>query len=165
MTRVFDELILVVNELKIYRTRQNLGDRASSLVKAQSLLEEIRSSALADTNRRTRQSDYGGNLPEDNILSFVLKKWIAVVTREIQLLQGAARLHFELSDQPSPVGEECTVTLRISNTGRCPADNVRVILEAGDTYDVIGSNECTIEKVPTSQDITTEFVIRPRIAP
>lgn len=163
--QIFDSFEEGVDILKVYQRRQALGDRASSLLNAHDLLEDIRKDLEAERILRSRQKAFSVQLPEDLILDFVQQRWSEIIGQELQQLRGKAILNFELPEQTAPVGEQLTVSLVISNTGRCPADNVCITLEASNQLTIIGSNQRELTEVSTSHESTVNFVIRPQANP
>src|SRR5690349_14007939 len=105
------------------------------------MLEEIRKVLEAERMLSSRQKADSVHLPEDLILDFVQQRWSDIVGQELQHLRGKAILNFELPDQTASIGEQLTIALVICNTGRCPADNVCITLEASDQLTISGSNQ------------------------
>jgi outer membrane protein assembly factor BamB/HEAT repeat protein len=163
--QIFDSFLEVVEILKVYQRRQALGDRASSLLNAHDCLEDIRKDLDAERIRRSRQKAYSVQLPEDLILDFAQQRWSEIVGRELQQLRGKAILNFELPEQTASIGEQLTILLVITNTGRCPADNVCITLEASDQFTIMGSNQRELAEISTSRASTVDFVIYPQADP
>ena len=163
--QILDSLLEVVDTLRVYQRRQALGDRAASLLNAHDLLEEIRKDLEAERIRRLHQRAYSVQLPEDGVLDFIQQRWSDIVGQELQQLRGKAILNFELPEQTASVGEQLTIALVISNTGRCPADNVCITLEASEQLTIIGSNQRELAEVSTSHASIVNFVICPQADP
>src|SRR5437764_3872019 len=88
VSQVFDSFLEVVDILKVYQRRQALGDRASSLLNAHDLLEDIRKDLEAERIRRARQKAFSVQLPEDLILDFVQQRWSNIIGQELRQLRG-----------------------------------------------------------------------------
>jgi hypothetical protein len=159
--KVFTGLLEVVHILKVYQRREALGDRASSLLNAWDRLEAIRKDVELDMLHRSQHKAYPVHLPEDLIFALLLQRWYDIVTRELQQLRGEAVLHFELPEQTTSGDEQVTISLRISNTGRCPADNVCITLEENEDFIIIEEDQRALDEIPTSRPVKVEFLIEP----
>lgn len=161
---VFDRLLEVVNSLKKYRRREALGDRASSLLETNAILEEIRNDIHAGINVRAQQHRYAISLPEDSImLSILLPQWQRIVITELRRLRGKATLYFDLPAQHIQDDNYVLVVLQITNKGRCPADAVRVELAESEDYSVIGESDHEFSEISTIAPVVAEFCIQPRV--
>jgi outer membrane protein assembly factor BamB len=158
---VFNDLTQVVEIVKTYERRETMGDRATSLFAATEALEKIRIYMQQEEMRQSQGDVKTYTLPEYRILTTVLAQWYKAITVEFHHLRGGARLVGEIRNNVVRPEEEIVISLRISNTGHSPADNVHIVLEESDDFLIVGNNTRSFSEISTSKPVTTDFALKP----
>jgi outer membrane protein assembly factor BamB len=164
---VFPDLARVIDTVKRYRRRQSVGDRLAGLIQANNILARLKNK-VHDLDDERVHKDLGASQrahakcpPEDHILELILDRWTDIIFGEIQRVRGEARLNVELKGKYTYQEEPIVVSLQISNTGRSPAENVRVRLEKSPGFEIVGFHEVLLDEIATHGPILVDFNIRP----
>lgn len=157
--QIFKELDKIATSLSVYLRREGFGDRLASLLEAIGNLEELHKDA---EQRYFWPKGQKPRFPDYLVLELLLKKWRSIVTAEVSQLQGKADIIPELRTTTAHNEEHVAIWLDIHNRGRSPADNVKVTLQTSLDIDIIGSDTCEFETVPTQGKRTAEFIIKPQ---
>jgi outer membrane protein assembly factor BamB len=156
----FEEAARVV---ATYERRQTVGERVSSLIEAQHVLEKVR----GDLRQSIQPLSSSGHqrtslLPEGHILMLLLEQWSAVISTELARMRGSAHLVLALGSTTVPRAAEAVVSLRMRNDGQCSADNVCVELEDSPDFEIVGARRHKLAEVSTKFPASVEFVLRLR---
>jgi outer membrane protein assembly factor BamB len=160
--RVLQRLGNIADILRIYQRREGLGDRIVSLLEATASIDTL----LADIEHGQFWSTIDQEYFTDwCILKPLLIRWRTIVTTELSRLRGKANLKAELQTKHVQQEEHISILLSVSNDGRSPADNVKVRLNPGETFTIIGASTYAFETVSTRQPVQAEFTINPHAYP
>jgi len=158
---VLDAFESTARVVAMYERRQTVGERVSSLIEAQYILENVRGdlrqplllfSALAGQKKI--------HLPEKAILVLLVEQWSAAISAELARMRGSARLTLALGNTTVPRVEEAVVSLSIRNDGQCSADNVRIELEESEDFEVVGSRQQKLAEISTKIPVNVDFILR-----
>ncbi len=151
---VFDTLAEVAHTIARYERRQTVGERVTTLIQAQHLVENLRGSFLRQTVGLDPPERQEAHAPENRILALLVEQWWKVINKELAHISGSAILALELGTSIITPTREVVVSLRVRNDGQCAADNVRVeIVQSADYH--------MLEKQPIKQvaEISTRFPV------
>jgi hypothetical protein len=158
---VFDTFEEVARMMALYERRQTIGERVSSLIQAQHTLESVRS----DLHRHIQVVSRIGHqetvqLPETQILRLLVDQWYDVIDAELARMRGSARLVLSLASTIVPREEQVVVSLRLQNDGQCAADNVRIELQEGADFEIVGARWQNLAEVSTKSPAIADFTLR-----
>ncbi|MGD9100816.1 MAG: two-component regulator propeller domain-containing protein, partial [Anaerolineae bacterium] len=130
-----------------YQQVDAAADRLSYLAEALAAAEAAQSSAGRV------------GLPDGRVLSAIADRWRLAVTHEINAISGQAELRLELRSRQVQRAPQATLVLRLQNTGRAAAENVRVELK----LDTEGAEATVLalERLPAGRSTPLEFDVTP----
>ena len=161
LVSAIDMLERVAHTIAMYERRQTVGERVSTLLTAQDLLEEARSNfrgLLPWTPSVPMQSDTLHS-PWDRILVLLIGQWSTIIKAEMARLHGSANLTVKLANTVVPRSEEVIVSLNVKNEGQSAADNVRIDLEKSDDFEIIGSAQYRFDQISTAFPQSVDFML------
>jgi outer membrane protein assembly factor BamB/AAA+ ATPase superfamily predicted ATPase len=148
----------VIDEVKRYRKRHALADKAATLLKAINLLMDIRLEYIAGQPNQQKL------LPEDALFRIALQQWYALLQQELRTLSGPAKLSIELIPNQVQHDEIVELSFKLANRGKSAADALRIsIPEDSADYEVVGSAERMLEQVSTLDTKTVSFTLKPLV--
>lgn len=157
---VFNRLSSISRILRAYLRRDSLNDRLSSLLEAMRAIDMM-GKFVEHEYSMSLLGEPIAKLPDRHFFELLLKHWKELVHTQLNELRGKPELKAELQTRCVPYEEQVSFWLSVTNTGRGPADNVRVILRHGDDFDVVG-NSFKTEAIFSQEMAQAEFSIRPR---
>lgn len=157
--QILYRLNAITDALRTYLRREGLGERISSLLEAERLID-----GLLTEMKEHYYTDLQDTFPDCVILKLLLIRWRNIVHVELSRIRGRAELRPKLGAQRIVLEENVVIPLLIENTGRSPADNVTILLlperDKG-SFTIVGSNQQRFETISASSPTQVEFTIKP----
>ncbi len=144
MIRILNRLSTILNNLLTSKKAGISHDYAASLHTAIITLEDLERELQTDN---IRLSNVRGGFQETLVAANMLLALLIhcehnIIKTELHGLEGQARIIPEFRIKLLQHGEQCEVSVRISNAGNREARNVRMVLELDDDrFEIVGSNE------------------------
>jgi outer membrane protein assembly factor BamB len=160
LVATIDRLERVARTIAMYERRQTVGERVSTLLTAQDLLEEARSD-FRWLNWATNMPGQPGTIhsPGDHILTLLIEQWSSVIKAELARMHGSANLVVKLENTVVPRAEEVIVSFHVKNDGQCAADNVQINLEESEDFGIIGKGQYRFAQISTAFPESVDFVL------
>jgi outer membrane protein assembly factor BamB len=156
---VLDAFEKAAHVVAMYERRQSVGERVSSLIEAQHILEEVRGDLRQPSLTDRQKIIY---LPEKPILALLMEQWSTVISAELARMRGSANLVPALGNTTVLPLEEAVISLAVRNDGECAADNVRIELEESSDFEMVGARQIKLAEISTKFPANVDFVLRLR---
>jgi len=154
--QILDQAGQVADALAQYQRREALFDRGHYLLAATARLESV---------RRFSQGLWAAEAPkaslERRIVELALSHAWAIIADALTQLRGAANLEVRLGGQQIIMDEAVVLPLIVKNTGRAPAENVRVQLVESKDFNIVGSSTGMSGFIAPLGTAMFEFTVEP----
>lgn len=160
---LFIQLQAVVEALKLLPKRETFNDRATVLIQATSTLNDIKNAHMTLV-LFTRRDIADSVQPEDILLGIALQHWYNLLMNQLHLLHGEAKLKIDLTSNHQQHEDHVAISFQVTNEGNCAADQVRVTLEEGIDFEIIGPKERQLETISSLRPGPVYFTIKPNAA-
>jgi len=158
---VTDRLRSIIRYLNIYRRRESVNDRLASLLDALRAIDEV-SLFVEHEYARPLMGHSIKPLPDHRLFEWLLKRWRTFILTELNELRGRAELSVELLTRTARKEEQIGILLKICNSERGSADNIKVTLLDNDGFDMVSSRSAEMETLLSQEVWQVEFTIKPR---
>jgi outer membrane protein assembly factor BamB len=160
-TSILNGLHTVIEIVKNFHKRIAVGDRLAALIDANDKLMNLHDELRSSQEEQGAYSNPQWIHPENYALKHILAQWKKIIVQEIQYVRGNAKLSIKLKHEDMRLGEQAVIALRITNTGRSPAERVRLSLKESQDYTIVGRNEVEVGEIATHSPSDVSFIIQP----
>ncbi len=153
---VFDTLEEVARTVATYERRQTVGERVTTLIQAQRLMETLRGDLRQPISSRAPERQEA-HAPENRILALLVEQWWRVINKEMARISGSANLTLSLGNSIVARAQEVVISLQIRNDGQCAADNVQVRIKESADYEIVEGQQQRLAEISTRFPVSVEF--------
>ncbi len=159
---IFEKLSSISRVLRIYLRREGLPDRLSGLLEAITAIDKV----IKYLERPYSLSLLGEpitKLPDHTVFILLFQRWREMVLAKLNELRGKAEFRAELQAKHTRYEDQVGIWLIVRNKGRSSANDVQITLLHNDDFPVVGNSSTEFETILPQEDITVEFIVKPRI--